>query len=433
MGDSEIDLTSSLLGSGDVFILKDLPANFTVGCDTTSFNSAQSFPGFRDIPAGVHLIWVAPSESTSSRSGFWICTPEADDTRHGHVYVKQWDTYDEVLRDPTSQPGPPLESQKLEHVLARLSPYNLRAASTESSHKLALSQREDSPPLDLLGDENIWYQLTSAIRPDLLNRVVDPAQDTWQVTTTDSVAGNAGLAQEAQLYASGTSHLRFTFPMDAHLINPKATGAEITRQALDPSGWIIDKLENPDSGHRPEDLTGEFQFAFIVGMHLGNFSCLEQWFFLATRLIFRAFGLTVDRPLQARDLIQTFHAQLLYNERYLQGDVLELMPEHARKLQLALTTYKARLDEKIQALGDLCTPDQQAVGIAFSSLESWLLRLGWDLKGEYVRSGNVMLEDGEMVQAEVSNFEDEDERGEFAPTVVEMENGTEAGLLSWDT
>ncbi|KAK5629785.1 hypothetical protein RRF57_005500 [Xylaria bambusicola] len=221
--------------------------------------------------------------------------------------------------------------------------------------------------------------------------------------------------------------------MDARLINPEATGAERTRQALDPSGWIIEKLENPNTDHRPEDLIGEFQFAFLVGMHLGNFSCLEQWFFLATQLIFRSYDLTVDRPQQARNLIQTFHAQLLYNERYLQGDILELMPEQARKLRLALTTYKTRLDEKLQALGDHCTPEQQTVGMAFSSLESWLWRFGWDLKGEYVRSGNVMLEDGEMVQAEVSDFEDEDERGEFAPTVVEMENGTEVGLLSWDT
>ncbi|KAI1310926.1 A1 cistron-splicing factor [Xylaria venustula] len=429
MEDSEVELRSSLLGNGDVFILHGLPTNFTVGCDATSFNSAQSFPGFRNIPAGVHLIWVAPSESTSTRSGFWIFTPEAGD---GHVYVKQWDTYNEVLRDPPNQ-SEALSDSELQTILARLSPYHLRAASTESSHKLALTQGDDSAPEDLLGDENIWYQLTSAIRPDLLNRVVGQAQNAWQVTTTDNVAGDSALAQEAELYPSGTSHLRFTFPMDAHLVNPKATGAERTNQALDPTGWIIDKLENPDSGHQLEDLSGEFQFAFLVGMHLGNFSCLEQWFFLATRLVFRAYSLTIDRPQQARDLIQTFHAQLLYNERYLQGDVFELMPENARKLQLALTTFKTRLGEKIQALGDTCTPDQQAVGMAFSSLESWLLKLGWDLKGEYVRSGNVMLEDGEMVEAEVSDFEDEDERGEFAPTIVEMENGTEAGLLSWDT
>ncbi|KAI1426681.1 A1 cistron-splicing factor [Xylaria sp. FL1777] len=432
MEDSDIDTKLSYLSGGDAFILDGVPTNFTVGCDATSFNSAQPFPGFRDIPPGVHLIWFAPSESTSSRSGYWIYTPEKHDGQLGCVYVKQWDAYNEVFRDLTNQAEKPFQNERLEQIVPRLSPYLLREASTESSHKVALSQGEDNPA-DLLGDQNIWYQLTFAIQPDLLNRVIGHEQDIWHVTTTDSVAGDAGLAKEAQLYDSGTSQLRFTFPMDARLINPEATGAERTRQALDPTGWIIDKLESPDGDHRPEDLIGEFQFAFIVGMHLGNFACLDQWFFLATQLIFRSYGLTVDRPQQARELIQTFHAQLLYNERYLQGDVLELMSERARKLKLALITYKTRLDEKLEALGDLCTPEQQAVGIAFSSLESWLLRIGWDLNGEYVRSGNVMLEDGEMVEAELSDFEDEDERGEFAPTVVEMENGTEAGLLSWDT
>ncbi|KAJ3571286.1 hypothetical protein NPX13_g5437 [Xylaria arbuscula] len=444
MAHPNIDKNASFLSGGDAFILHNLPPNFTVGCDATSFNSAQPFPGFRDIPAGVHLIWVAPSESTSSRSGYWICTPERHDSQPGHVYVKQWDTYNEVLGDLDDQNELFHDDGRLEQLFQRLSPYHLRAASTESTHKLALSQGDESAP-DLLGDQNIWYQLTFAIHPGLLNRVVGQvSENIWHVTTTDSVAGDVGLAKEAQLYSSGTSHhFRFTFPMDARLINPDATGAERTRQALDPSGWIIEKLEDPNSHLRSKDLLGEFQFAFLVGMHLGNFSCLEQWFFLATQLIFRSYSLTVDRPQQVRDLIQTFHAQLLYNERYLEGDVLELMPEQARKLRLALTTYKTRLGEKLQALGDddHCTPDQQqqqqqqqAVGMAFSSLESWLWRLfGWDLKGEYVRSGNVMLEDGEMVEAELSDFEDEDERGEFAPTVVEMmENGTEAGLLSWD-
>ncbi|KAI0804167.1 A1 cistron-splicing factor [Xylaria sp. FL0064] len=432
MEESDIDPKPAPVGGGDVFILRDLPANFTIGCDATSFNSAQPFLGFRDIPAGVHFIWVAPAESTSSRNGYWICTPEKQETQLGHVYVKQWDTYDEVLRDPTTQPEELGQDETLEQILPRLSPYHLRAASTKSSHRLALSQGDENPT-DLLAEQNIWYQLTFAIRPDLLDRIVGPVKEVWHVTTTDGVAGDTAPAEEAQLYPSKASHLRFTFPMDSHLINPETTGAERTRQALDPTGWIIDKLDSPNGPYRLEDLTGEFQFAFIVGMHLGNFSCLEQWFFLASRLIFRSYSLTVDRPQQARNLIQTFHAQLLYNERYLQGDVIELMPEHARKLRFALTTYKTRLDEKLKALGDSCTPEQQAVGMAFSSLESWLLRFGWDLKAEYVRSGNVMLEDGEMVEAELSDFEDEDERGEFAPTVVEMENGTEAGLLSWDT
>ena len=42
----------------------------------------------------------------------------------------------------------------------------------------------------------------------------------------------------------------------------------------------------------------------------------------------------------------------------------------------------------------------------------------------------VQLEDGEFVDAEMKDFEAEDERGEFAPQVVELdEAGRERGLF----
>jgi A1 cistron-splicing factor AAR2 len=42
------------------------------------------------------------------------------------------------------------------------------------------------------------------------------------------------------------------------------------------------------------------------------------------------------------------------------------------------------------------------------------------------------LEDGEWVDAELQDFQDEDERGEWAPAVVELdEHGREKGLISF--
>lgn len=44
----------------------------------------------------------------------------------------------------------------------------------------------------------------------------------------------------------------------------------------------------------------------------------------------------------------------------------------------------------------------------------------------------IQLEDGEFVDAELKDFEAEDERGEFAPAVVELdEHGREKGLFSF--
>ncbi|KAI1486159.1 hypothetical protein F5X96DRAFT_656440 [Biscogniauxia mediterranea] len=428
----------AFLKSGDVFILDDLPANFTIGCDTMSFATKNPFPGFRDIPPGAHLIWVASSESMSSRSAYWLFTPEREPGSLGSVYVKQWDKFNEVLNDPASQAEERFQKERLGQIFGNLSPYQFRAATSQPPQASASNQEADPLP-SFLTSTAIWYQLTFAIKPALLDRITGKTNaSTWPVTSTDRVVGEVTLAEEARLYAHGSSQLRFLFPMDARLIDPAAEGAERTRQALDPTSWILDKLENSASTSTSsiqsadDELVGELQFAFLTGMHIGNYSCLEQWWFFATHIVFRSYDLVTERPQLARHLIQTIHAQLVYNDRYLDGDILEMMPENARKLQKAMVTYKARLDEKLLALGDRCDPDQHAVGVAFSSLEAWLWRLGWDVRGDYVRSGNVMLEDGEVVQAELSDFEDEDERGEFAPVVVEMEDGRETGLVSWD-
>ncbi|KAI1393863.1 uncharacterized protein F4822DRAFT_28186 [Hypoxylon trugodes] len=416
---------------GDVLILDDLPENFTVGCDSMSFTTKRSFPGFRDIPPGAHLIWVAPTELTSTRSAYWIFTPNRKELEPADVYVKQWDNFNEILSDPASQAEERFQKERLWQIYDNLSPYQLRA--TTSGVHLAPSNHELDNLPSLLSNETIWDQLTSAIHPGLLSRITGQTQRSWQVTTLDRVAGDTTMAEEARLYASGKSQLRFTFSINAPLISPSTSGEERTRQALDPTPFILDTLNNPVNTSKPSDLVGEFSFAFLTGMHLGNYSCLEQWWFYATKLIFRSFDLAILNPVLAKDLIQTFHAQLVYNDRYLEGDILETSGNNAKKLQRALVTYKARLDEKLLALGDRISPDQHAAGAAFAALESWLWRLGWDLRGEYVRAGNVTLEDGEVVEAEMSDFEDEDERGEFAPVVVSLdEGGREAGLVSWD-
>ncbi|KAI0014051.1 hypothetical protein F4779DRAFT_624806 [Xylariaceae sp. FL0662B] len=426
------DSRPSFPKGSDVLLLDDLPANFTIGCDTMSFSTTQPFQGFRNIPSGGHLFWVAPSESTSSRSAYWIITPEREDQELGEVYVKQWDKFNEVLSDPASHAEERFQKEKLEQIFDDLMPYQYRSAP--SGVASPVQTREAEPLPSFLSDATIWFQLTFAIHAGLLNRLTGKTQRSWPVTTFDRVAGEASIAQEAQLYADET-RLRFMFPMDAQLINPAAAGEERTRQALDPTAWVLDKTEGSagDEDSRPDDLVGEIQFAFLTGMHLGNFSCLEQWWFLVDRVVFRCYGLATARPRLARNLIQTVHAQLVYNDRRLAGDVFETAPDSARRLRRTLTTYKARLDEALLGLADRITPDQHAVGTAFASLEAFLWRLGWDLRGDYVRAGGVMLEDGEVVQAELSDFEDEDERGEFAPVVVELgDNGREAGLVSWD-
>ncbi|KAK8076448.1 Protein AAR2-like [Apiospora phragmitis] len=406
-----------LLRSGDVLILDDLPTGFTVGCDTISFAATEHFLGFRDIPGGAHLVWIAPSETTSSRSAYWIFAPEKNPESPGRVYVKQWDKFNEVLSDPASHAEERFQKERLEEGLGNLVPYQFRGTNSAVPQPTSSSQAGAEAPA-FVDNTTIWYQLTFAITPSLLNRLTGGTKQTWPVNTSDRVAGGTSTVEEARLYANSTSQLTFTFGMDDLLFDAKAKGAERTQQALDPTSWIIAQLRKSSSDLGSlHDLVGELQFAFLTGMHLGNYACLEQWWHYTTRVIFRAYHLAVEEPQLARDLIQTVHAQFVYNDRNLEGSILDTAPGGsggggaAKKLQKALTVYKSRLNEQLLALGDGCTPGQQAVGAAFASLEGFLWTWDWDLRGEYLRSGTIMLEDGEVVHAELSDFEDEDERG----------------------
>ncbi|KAF3021890.1 hypothetical protein E8E14_004309 [Neopestalotiopsis sp. 37M] len=419
------DKDADMLQGGDVLILDDLPDIFTIGCDTISFSTTQQFLGFRDIPPGAHLIWVSPLESTSSRSGYWISTPAKEAGSPGKVYVKQWDKFNEVLSEPASQAEERFQRERLGQIFAKLAPYQFKA-STSAVAPPSLTANADPLP-SFLSNTTIWQQLTSAIELQLLDRLTGgKKKDTWAINTSDRIAGETSMPEEARLYPTSSAQLTFSFAMDQRLFDPEAAGAERTQQALDPTSWILSRLDQEDT------LLGEVQFAFLTGMHLGNYSCLEQWWYYTTMIVFRSYRLAIDRPALVLRLIQAVHAQLVYNERYLEGaSILDSAPEQARRLQRALTVYKSRLNEQLLSLGERCTPEQGAVGEAFSALESWLWRLGWDLRGDYVRSGKVMLEDGEVIDAELSDFESEDERGEFAAVVVDVdENGRPTDFVS---
>lgn len=419
-----VDRDAEMLKGGDVLVLDDLPTNFTVGCDTISFSTTQQFLGFRDIPPGAHLVWVSPLESTSCRSGYWISTPAKKENRPGKVYVKQWDKFNEVLSEPATQAEDMFQRQNLGQMFPKLAPYQFKA-STSAVSPPGQSANADTLP-SFLTSTTIWEHITSTITPPLLDKLTGGQKEAWFVNTTDRIVGETSLPEEARLYPTSSAQLKFSFPMDQRLFDPTAEGSERTQQALDPTSWIISHSEDESA------LLGELQFAFLTGMHLGNYSCLEQWWYYATLIIFRSYRLVLIRPALVLRLIQTLHAQLIYNDRYLEGSsILDTMPDNAKRLQRALTVYKSRLNEQLLSLGDKCTEEQGAVGEAFSAFESWLWRFGWDLRGDYVRSGKVMLEDGEVVDAELSDFESEDERGEFAAVVVDVdENGRPTDLVS---
>lgn len=167
-------------------------------------------------------------------------------------------------------------------------------------------------------------------------------------------------------------------------------------------------------------------------MILGNSACQEHWAHVV-RTVFKAYRLTIDEPIFFAKFITAFHAQLMYNETGFEegASILDVDANLRDDLKITLTIFKSRLSEKLLAQGNDITPEHAAVGTAFDALVAFLWRWDWDLRGNYVRKGNVQLEDGTVIEdMELTELEAEDERGEWAPQVVALDDeGREVGLI----
>jgi A1 cistron-splicing factor AAR2 len=411
--------------SGDVFVLLDLPGQSVVGLDNTALtvDKGNRFQGFRDIPAGTHLLWVsAPGAMT--RCGYWFVTKAKE------VRVKQWDRYNETLGEPASQ-------------------FELREQkdNIDATYPQLLAYQTD----EAKGGSPLWQDVTSCISTGLLDRVTGKkGADDWLLDTTDTAKGELHFQQQANKSLStvvGETELSFLFSpdvVDVQLLN-LTRGADYT---TDTTAQVLSTLEDDGASDVSEqDLVGELQFTFLTGLHLGNGSCLEQWWHLVIKVILRAHQLAISRPVLCRKLLATLLAQMVYTDRFIAqraesrngnskptaqdhtstaspeaatASILEVMPQYKAKLREALTIYKRRLNEALLGLdNDKITPQQAAVGQAFADLEAWFWRYGWDLRSDYVRGET--LSDGPVDS-------DEDE----LPVVVELDgDGREIGLVSF--
>ncbi|KAM6524946.1 hypothetical protein FALCPG4_010520 [Fusarium falciforme] len=414
------------LGGGDVVLVLDLPEVFTVGYDSLSF-TAKHFGGVRDIPPGPHFFWVAHPGGISTRCGIWIVT-----TAVNTVHVLQWDRFNEVLGD-SARAEARIQADNLDTIHSKLVPYHDPSAVNAASGELSQTSSEKNLKM--------WEQLTGKITKSVLNRVLNRVtgqhSDNWAVHTGDRVKGSILMAAEIELDDSISNpllkarELNFIFGQRSKTYSTDNTGADRTLEATDATPYILSLVDNNITS---DDIVGEFQFSYVVGMHLGNDSCIQQWWHMLLKLFLRAYILPARRPDLAAAFIRSLTAQLSYSASWLDGSVLDYSDSQTRELRLALTVYKRRLDELLLGLGAQATPEQLDVGTAFAGLEAFVAgSLDWDLRGAYLRRGNVMMEDGEQVELEVADLAAEDERGEWAPEIVDLdESGRQRDLVSWN-
>ncbi|KAJ2894834.1 hypothetical protein MKZ38_007199 [Zalerion maritima] len=466
--------SSSMLVYGDAIVLLDIPKGFIVGYDTVSFTNREGrFRGVKEVPPGPHIVWVTGSDTAGVRYGYWIWVDKTLPTHMGMVHVKQWDTYNEILGDPASH-AEDIFQQDLSDRDNDWIPYShdgntaVRASSsvenvggnTAAGYGARTATVYTPAFVSDFSPAAAWSEIVYDITPTLLSRVVGKGEREWPVSTLDTVRGEFELSQERKLYSSiSAPQLSFLLSQDTKTFDKDVTGRERTEQALDSTSHILSVLApapsskskskvgllpQPDGGgqgHTDADIVGEFQFVFLTGLLLGNASCSDQWWYIVSDLLFRAYALPIVRPGLARCLIRTFLAQLVYLHHCVeQGNLWDTPtnPQYSQsRLQKVLATYRKRLDEQMTELitEGVTSPQQTDAKMAFDQLECWLEERGWDLSGQYVREGMVTLEDGEEVRLRLKDddADAEADEGEFAPVIVEMDDhGKEVGMVRWD-
>ncbi len=425
---------SAHLRNGDVFRTLGLPENFIAGLDTMAMTTKKSLLGFRDIPSGTHFLWVQLPGGVS-RCGYWFST-EAQ----GIVRTKQWDSYNEVLVEPTGRLEAQSQRDNVESGYAALQPYTLYAHENQAAMSL-----DNTHPEWARSPGNLWNALTSAMSSQDLARItggqnigeypvdsIDCAKDTRLGELLSATANPA----------SSHNKLTFLFTQDFRDLQVLDLGPASARVA-DTSARIQALLSHPTDPATEQAILAELQFTFLTGSHLSNPACLEQWWNLVLKIVLRAHALPTSHPRLARDLLRTLHAQLLYTEHYIGssetndggdgggsggnflGDdtpIFQYKPVYREKLRRALVEYRRRLDGLLEGDEGRVTVEQEGVGRVFEALETWLWRCGWDLRGEgrTERSG--------VATGEVDSEEEEDE----LPVVVELDGeGREVGLVSF--
>jgi A1 cistron-splicing factor AAR2 len=265
-----------------------------------------------------------------------------------------------------------------------------------------------------------WEILTSHITPSLLNRVL--GENAWTITTASSARRDAddlgipgitkGGVTEA-LFAGEEGEKELTFlPVDLKKTwREGAIGRERTDAAKDRSWALGDLLERFCHGEEGEVL-GELQLTFWMVVTVGCWSCLEQWKRLLN-LLFTCEQAVGERDELFKGIIGVLKCQLRVAKESV--DDGGLFWEDMGFLQGLLRVFWRKLEESEVAAVEGVRKELEALNEEVKEI------YGWELKGDILKRGMLELEDGEMVEMEMNGAEEEDETGEYAPVVVDLD------------
>ncbi|KAI9828962.1 MAG: hypothetical protein M1819_006461 [Sarea resinae] len=391
-----------------VVLMLDLPAKSLCGINLLSFTTNPKFQGIKGLPPGIHFIFTGATNSFSVRHGVWFRIERPNSTDPIDVVIKKWDAEREELVDETDKAEQLRWRANLGTIWNdRLTPYRQSAATKES--------QEDGALVEQKGD---WGRLSDFVTSTLLSRILGGEWNDWKITSASSAKEDmediAGLSQRSPPSSIQPEKVLKFLPINLkETWRAGATGRERTEGAQDRSWALGNVISNYCSYGIAEEVIGEMQFSFLMVLTLNNFSCLEQWKRILS-LMFTCSSAIAERPELYIRLLECLNLQLHHHDD-IEGGLLGLEDETGVMIRRLLKIFRRNLD-------DVFSPPLLSVRNSLDELEAFLKsEFDWYLSDSWVRSGMLELEDGEQVEMDTIDMEDEDETGEYAPVVLDLE------------
>jgi A1 cistron-splicing factor AAR2 len=400
-------------------LLLDLSPSALGGIDLLSFTTTPRFKGVKNLPPGFHFVFTSTNSSLSVRHGAWFRVKKPSPREPPQIFIKKWNPAKEELE----QEADPAEQLRWRANLGSiwregLTPYRQSASQN---------------PNQVTEEKNDWRLLTDHISAYLLSRITGNTPDHWTITSASSAKEDM---EDIPGLSSNSNQIQPEKELDFLPIDLKqtwrqgATGRERTEAALDHSWALNDLIEHHCKSGNEMEILGEMQFCFLVVLSLNNYSCLEQWKRILT-LLFTCQTAAVERSEFYVKAISCLQLQLQHCQDA-EGGLFDLSDESGSLLKSLLHKFKI-------GLKDRAGKGKSDVIDELDELENYLRgEHGWQLDSDFVRKGMLDLEDGERVEMEVPGYEEEDESGEYAPTIVDltpeqMAAMTGGGVVAADT
>lgn len=379
-------------------LVKGLPQGAFCGIDLLSLSvKSTQFHGIRDIPPGWHFLFTSATDSMSLRHGAWFHVRDPDGSPPD-LHIASWGE-DEELRFETEDKAAVLAARaNVGSVWPHLLPYRQSA--------------QPSDPQTTEQEARIWHALTSSISENTLNRILN-----GPITSASSSAQDEDAIpgiSNSQFASEDETELKL-LPINLKQTWPDgAIGRERTEKAQDRS-WALANFVDGKCDHDPSELLGELQFCFVMVLTLNNNSCYEQWRRLID-LVLTCRKAALNEPSFFVKFINAVQVQCESCEKA-QEAIIDLQDDGPNFLAPLLSRFRAGLDDAPRVKTKLIF---EAIDEFEDSMKE---KYDWQLERRHMRRGMVDLDDGERVELDMDDSEDEREDGEYAPVVVQLDDG----------